>query len=276
LGLADAIAAGALVPYRYCPILVPLTDDEKEQYLELTERIARLAAIGGGDLTSEFSQGPLQIALFERSRLLGGAAGKLPALRTVMQPFRETTHNLVYCADSDMTHGGVSQLDGAVALLGRDLRMRVNSFTHLTTPVDREERRRRFASGELQALVAIRCLDEGIDIPEAARGFFLASTTNPRQFVQRRGRLLRRSSGKQRADLYDFIVVPPEISSDTDKKIWEIERRLVGRELLRVVELADSAQNGPEALGQLLELRRRYHLLDIGVSGGPVADGGNT
>jgi superfamily II DNA or RNA helicase len=152
--------------------------------------------------------------------------------------------------------------------------MRVNSFTHLTTPVDREERRRRFANGELQALVAIRCLDEGVDIPEARRGFILASTTNPRQFVQRRGRLLRRSPGKQRADLYDFIVVPPEISADTDKKVWETERRLVGRELLRVVELADAAQNGPEALGRLLELRRRYHLLDIGVSGGPVAAGG--
>lgn len=144
----------------------------------------------------------------------------------------------------------------------------------MTATSERDERRRRFASGELQALVAIRCLDEGIDIPEAQRGFILASTTNPRQFVQRRGRLLRRFPGKQRADLYDFIVVPPQVSSD--KKIWETERRLVGRELLRVVELADAAENGPEALGRLLELRRRYHLLDIGISGGPVAAEGGT
>lgn len=273
--LADAIAAGALVTYRYYPVLVTLSDDEQEQYLALTERIARLAATNGGDLSDDGSHGPLQIALFERSRLLGSASGKVPALRELMSPLRDSTHNLVYCADSELLSGGTTQLEAAVALLGRELHMRVNSYTHLTSPADREERRRRFAGGDLQALVAIRCLDEGIDIPEARRGFILASTTNPRQFVQRRGRLLRRSPGKTRADLYDFIVVPPGVPS-ADKKVWETERRLVGRELARVVELADAAENGPEALGQLLDLRRRYHLLDVGISGGPADDKGGS
>jgi superfamily II DNA or RNA helicase len=120
--LADAIAAGALVPYRYYPVLVTLTDDEQEQYLELTERIARLSVMGG-ELTPESSQGPLQIALFERSRLLGGAANKIASLRTVIEPLADTSHDLVYCADSGVTHGGLTQLDAAVALLGRDLDM---------------------------------------------------------------------------------------------------------------------------------------------------------
>jgi DNA phosphorothioation system restriction enzyme len=269
--LAQAIAAQALVPYRYYPLLVSLTSDEQEEYLSLTERIARLAA-RGDELTPETAQGPLQIALYERARLTGRAQGKIGALRDIIEPLRQTTHNLVYCSDSEPGQGGISQLDAAVRVLGRDLGMRVNTYTHLTTPRDREERRRRFAAGDLQALVAIRCLDEGIDIPEATRGFILASTTNPRQFVQRRGRLLRRSPGKERADLYDFIVSPPEVSSD--RKVWEIERRLVGRELLRVMELADAAENGPEAMGRLLDLRRRYRLLDVGISGGPAAPEG--
>lgn len=260
--LAEAIAAGALVPYRYHPVLVSLSNDEQEQYLQFTERIARLAG-GQADLTAEATVGPLQMALFERARLIGRAEAKVPALHRVMAPLRETTHNLVYCADSPPLHAGaVSQLDAAVATLGRDLGMRVNTYTHETSPADREERRRRFAAGELQVLAAIRCLDEGVDIPATQCGFILASTSNPRQFVQRRGRLLRCSPGKRRAELYDFLVVPPEVS--TEAKMWQVERRLVGRELMRVIEIADAAENGPEALQSLLELRRRYHLLDIG------------
>jgi DNA phosphorothioation system restriction enzyme len=267
--LADAIAAGALVPYRYHPVLVTLHEQEEEEYVRLTERIARL---GGSqdDLDPESAQGPLQMALFERARLVGRAAAKVPALQQLMEPFRYTTHNLVYCADSPAGPGSApSQLDAVTAMLGRALGMRVNTYTHETSTVDRDERRRRLASGDLQALVAIRCLDEGVDIPEAQRGFILASTTNPRQFVQRRGRLLRRSPGKRRADVYDFLVVPPDVSAD--EKLWKIERRLVRRELARVMELADAAENGPEALGPLLDLRRRYDLLDIG--GSPAGDG---
>ncbi len=260
--LADAIAAGALVPYRYHPVLVTLQDDEEEEYLRLTERIARLAG-AGDDLIPESTQGPLQMVLFERARLVGRAAAKVPALQRLMESLRDTAHNLVYCADSPTGHDrGPSQLDAVVAALGRTLDMRVNTYTHQTSPADRGERRRRFACGDLQVLAAIRCLDEGIDIPEARRGFILASTTNPRQFVQRRGRLLRPSPGKRRADLYDFLVVPPDISAD--QKIWQTERRLVARELMRVLELADAAENGPEALACLLDLRKRYHLLDIG------------
>ncbi len=270
--LADAIRAGALVPYRYHPVLVSLSEDEQEKYQQLTERIARLAA-GQDDLVPESAHGPLQMALFERARLIGRATAKVPALQQLMAPLRDTTHNLVYCADSPYDpKGEPSQLDAVVTALGRHLAMRVNTYTHETSPSDRDERRRRLASGDLQALVAIRCLDEGVDIPEAQRGFILASTTNPRQFVQRRGRLLRRSPGKRRAELYDFLVIPPDVSSD--QKIWQTERRLVGRELVRVMELADAAENGPEALGLLLDLRRRYQLLDIGGSLASGATGG--
>jgi superfamily II DNA or RNA helicase len=270
--LADAIAAGALVPYRYYPVLVALSDDEEEEYLRLTERIARLAG-SQDDLIPESTQGPLQMALFNRARLIGRAAAKVSALLEVMEPLRDTTHNLVYCADSPAGPGSApSQLDAVTATLGRALDMRVNTYTHETSAADRDERRRRFARGDLQVLVAIRCLDEGVDFPEAQRGFILASTTNPRQFVQRRGRLLRRSPGKRRAEVYDFMVIPPDVS--TDEKLWQIERRLVRRELARVMELADAAENGPEALAPLLELRRRYDLLDVGGSSSDSRAGG--
>jgi DNA phosphorothioation system restriction enzyme len=260
--LAEAIAAGALVPYRYHPVLVALSDSEEEGYLRLTERIAKLAG-RREDLEPGSARGSLEMALFERARLLGRAAAKVPALQQLMEPMKGSTHNLVYCADSPVEQfGEISQLDAVVFALGRNLGMQVNTYTDKTSRADREDRRRRLANGSLQALAAIRCLDEGVDIPEAQRGFILASTTNPRQFVQRRGRLLRPSPGKRRAELYDFLVVPPEVSKD--QKIWQTERHLVARELARVMELADAAENGPEALSLLLDLRRRYHLLDMG------------
>src|SRR5690606_31947159 len=104
--------------------------------------------------------------------------------------------------------------------------------------------------------------DEGVDIPEVRRGFILASSTNPRQFIQRRGRLLRLAEGKSKAELYDFIVTPP--TEALDESTFDVERRLVRRELERVVEFAGGAMNREEALTSLLDLRERYHLLDMG------------
>ena len=156
----------------------------------------------------------------------------------------------------------VRQLDAVVHLLGRDLGMSVNSYTAETFLDDRNELRLEFASGRLQGLVAIRCLDEGIDIPETRRAFILASSANPKQFIQRRGRILRLAPGKERAAIYDFIVTPAEeMMSDS---LFNIERRLLRRELQRVVLFANLAENGPVAMRSLLPMRRRFNLLDVG------------
>lgn len=87
----------------------------------------------------------------------------------------------------------------------------------------------------------------------------LASSSNPRQFVQRRGRILRPYPGKERATLYDMIVLPPEL----DRQTWEVERNLLRKELKRFVEFADLADNAGEARIKLLNLQKRYGLLDI-------------
>jgi superfamily II DNA or RNA helicase len=122
--------------------------------------------------------------------------------------------------------------------------------------------REQFAAGALQALVAIRCLDEGVDIPETRRAFILASSTNPKQFIQRRGRILRLAKGKDLAEIHDFLVTP-SLESLTDD-LFAVERKLLRRELLRVVEFAKLADNGPQAMATLLPLRSRFNLLDVG------------
>jgi superfamily II DNA or RNA helicase len=260
-GLAEAIAEGALTPYEYAVSVVELEGDELDAYIELTGRIGRAVGAGGLD-------GPVaQALLIARSRILASASGKLPALAVAIAPFKDSPHNLVYCGDgsaqSDTGENGVRQIEAVVRLLGREIGMRVKPYTAETPTEERRELRKRFETGDLQALVAIRCLDEGVDIPETERAFVLASSTNPRQYIQRRGRVLRRSpqTGKDRAYIHDFLVVPP--FDALDERHWNTERKLVGREIERVVEFAQLATNGPVALDSLAELRQRYGLLHL-------------
>jgi superfamily II DNA or RNA helicase len=113
-------------------------------------------------------------------------------------------------------------------------------------------------TGELQGLVAIRCLDEGVDIPSVRTAVILASSRNPRQFIQRRGRVLRKAQGKSSAEIYDMIVMPSsEIIS------WETERNFLRNELMRFAEFADLALNSGEARLKIVELQKKYDLMDI-------------
>jgi superfamily II DNA or RNA helicase len=259
--LARAIASGALTPYEYAVSVVELDGEELDAYVELTGKIARAIYAGG-------IEGPAaQALLVARARIAANAQGKLPALAAAIEPFRGAPHNLVYCGDGtaqgDTGAEGSRQIEAVVRLLGRRLGMRVKPYTSETSVEERIELRQRFAAGDLQALVAIRCLDEGVDIPETERAFLLASSTNPRQYVQRRGRVLRPSpqTGKGRAYVHDFLAIPPRDA--IDDRLWDTERRLVGRELKRVLEFAELATNGPVALDTLGELRQRYGLLHL-------------
>lgn len=266
--LKDAIACGALVHYLYYPILVELTESETEEYLKLSRAIARKLLYQSQDRSpsaDEFDTPDLTPLLMQRARLIGAAANKLSALKTLMQERLDTSHTLFYCGDgssdtsASLSASSTQQLAAVTHLLGNELGYRVNTYTAATSLPDREQLRQQFESGALQGLVAIRCLDEGIDIPAIRHAVILASSTNPRQFIQRRGRILRPALGKDRATLYDMVVLPPQLGRDT----LAIERNLLKKELLRLIEFADLADNSATARTQLLTLQKRYGLLDL-------------
>jgi superfamily II DNA or RNA helicase len=262
LGLREAIEMGALTKYRYFPVVVEFDDEELEEYMELSDRIGKRMMMAGDDPDEDEM---LMALLIRRARLIASARAKIPKLLQLLGDKRESTHNLVYCGDGrveDESEDGERQVEATVRALGNELGMAVNRYTADVDVDRRDDLRDRFASGELNALVAIRCLDEGVDIPETRRAFILASSSNPRQFIQRRGRVLRRSEGKKEAEIYDFIVVPPAPLDDAP--INETEKRLMARELERVIEFAELAVNGPEALAELRDLRTRYDLLQLG------------
>jgi superfamily II DNA or RNA helicase len=262
IDIRDAIALKALVPYTYTPVIVALADDEMAAYRTLSARIA--AAIGAGGASEDAFDGVKHL-LLERSRLIGHASAKLAALGEVMAPIASSNFNLVYVAEGTHPVRGTSQIDDAVALLGGRMGMRLNRYTSETPAQDRATYQAMLRDGRLQALVAMRCLDEGIDIPEARRGVVMASTQNPRQFVQRRGRILRldHGSGKTHAELIDLLVIPEDPPSKSDPA-FRLERRLVGRELTRALELSSASRNGrdvpPAALGTAME---RYELWEL-------------
>ncbi len=266
--LKEAIDCGALVHYLYYPILVELTESESEAYLKLSRAIARKLLYQSQDrlpTAEEFDSPDLAPLLMQRARIIGAAANKLTALKTLMLDRLDTSHTLFYCGDgnSDSTQ----QLAAVTQILGNELGYRVNTYTAATSLPDREQLRQQFESGALQGLVAIRCLDEGIDIPTIKHAVILASSTNPRQFIQRRGRILRPDPGKDRATLYDMVVLPPQFdasrSSLRQGDPLAIERNLLKKELRRLIEFADLADNAASARTQLLALQKRYGLLDL-------------
>ena len=259
LTLADAIRQKALVHYLYYPILVELTESETRKYSYLTKKIGW--ALSGDEKVEE--NDALTTLLMQRARLIGAAANKLIALRELMINRLDTAHTLFYCGDGSVEgptrKNNNRQLTETAKLLGSELGYRVNTYTASTPSAEREKLRQQFESGELQGLVAIRCLDEGVDIPAIRHAVILASSSNPRQFIQRRGRILRPHPGKERATLFDMIVLPPDLGRET----LEVERNLLRKELRRFLEFADLADNAGEARVKLLQLQRRYGLLDI-------------
>jgi superfamily II DNA or RNA helicase len=242
-----------LVPYQYHPLLTSLTDEEEARFADLTGRIDSLRNQAEEDPEIEEA---IKRLLIERARIVGAAANKLPLLLTLLSGMRDQIrqrgddlkHILIYCAPG--AHQRVLQ---EVSALG----IRCHEFVHTVTLTQRSEVLQHFANGDIQVLVAIKCLDEGVDVPSTRTAFFMASTTNPREFVQRRGRILRLSPGKKRATVFDFVVTPGSGTPD------DIARLLLRRELPRFVECAAAASNEFEARSLIREILDRYEMLNL-------------
>ena len=258
--LEDALKCGALAPYRYYPLLVELSDDEQEEYLSLSEKIARMFSKDGFDKENKV----LSALLIKRARLMSSAENKLPQLKSLMEDKADSKHWLFYCGDGRVedpsSQDEMRQIESVCRILGRELQMKVASFTAETPRETRQEISGKLDSGALQGLVAIRCLDEGVDIPSTDKAVILASSTNPRQFIQRRGRVLRKPTkdSKKVAEIYDMITIPP-----LDAVVTDSERSMLRKELIRFAEFAKLALNSGDARKVIFELQKKYDLMDI-------------
>jgi len=259
IGIREAIELGALCHYEYIPVLVPLNDDEMQEYSSLTTRIGRLVA-SSSSLSIRDLEESAKMLLLERARLLWHAERKVAAFRDVLNslPQEQRSHSLVYTAEGESPLSGTRQ-GPQIHQEARDLGLRYEDFVGDTPIEEREILLSQLRSGEVHGLVAMKCLDQGIDIPSARAAHFLSSTRNPRQYVQRRGRILRRdpNNPEKLAIVFDYIAHPREVGQN-----FELERKLVAQEILRAHEMADAADNRQQAVAQLQPILNGYNLWD--------------
>lgn len=275
--LERAIDEKKLTPYKYYPLITVLNDTEIEKYSDLTFEMSK-CLIKGKDGKTTLSERGKRLAL-ERARLVAGAEDKLRALEENIQPFLDDTHILVYCGatkvlqyDKDSTDTDdedIRQIEAVIDLLGNKYKMRVSPFTSREDVEKREILKREFASGDtMQALIAIKCLDEGVNIPKIKTAFILASTTNPKEYIQRRGRVLRLAEGKDYAVIYDCIALPrplDEVPSLTDEQ-RKRELTLIKNELCRAEEFARLAMNMAEAESVLDSIKEAYSINEFALT----------
>ena len=275
--LEKAIDDGKLTRYNYYPIITTLNDGEITIYNDLSYEISKcIKKTKNGNIKLN-EKG--KILAMQRARLVAGAADKLTKLAEYIEPYINDKHILVYCGatnilqtdkdESDTDEADLRQIDAVSILLGNTLKMNVSHFTSREDITEREKLKQEFAKGKnLQALIAIKCLDEGVNIPAIKTAFILASTTNPKEYIQRRGRVLRLSEGKDFAEIYDFLALPrpiDRVSSLTDDQVRR-EITLVKNELTRAEEFARIAMNMAQAENTIESIKQAYSIDDYSIN----------
>lgn len=264
--LERAIQENKLTPYIYKPIVVSLTQEELQEYERLSDIISKhIIEKDGKTELDEFGK----IKAQERSRLVAGAFNKIGVLKELMKEHIDELNMLVYCGATKISKDYTSdedirQIDFISRMLGNELDMSVAQFTSNEDAEERKKRIKAFTEGDVQALIAIKCLDEGVNIPKIKTAFILASTTNPKEYIQRRGRVLRKAVGKEFAVIYDFITIPREISEISSQSEYELQKdkSLVKKELARMKEFKDQSMNPLDSDKLINELMNLYSLYD--------------
>lgn len=256
--LADGIRDGVLSHYEYHPVPVFLEEDELVAYVELTNRLKKFIIIE--DEKTKISEAGKQI-LFKRSRILAGARQKADVLLELMTQYMRDDSILVYCGATTVwdneTGSAEKQIDMITGRLKKELGMSVRRFTSQENLEERQEIKKYFKSGQYQVITAIRCLDEGVNIPGIKTAFILASSRNPKEFIQRRGRLLRKSDNKDKAVIYDFVTLPRRLE-DVLPMNFESDKSIIIGELFRMQEFAGLSDNPYEAENLMNEIMFAY------------------
>lgn len=258
LGLKEAIYEyDVLSRYNYHIHTVRLEKEEFEEYkilsLQIAQRLQKMK-VAFDDYEDEI----LSHLLRERARVLNNASGKLPLLRNLLGSQQSISYTLIYTSPEHID---------AINRMLVDMRILSHQITYRESGKDRLAILEAFEQGTYKALTAIKCLDEGVDIPGIRTAYLLASTGNPREFTQRRGRILRKAEGKQIAIINDFVTLPTEQPHSLDEKLFWVEKAIVKHEILRLHHFADCAENKHEALLKLYDLASHYGLQDILVGG---------
>ena len=270
--MGEAIEKGALCRYYYYPHIVKLTDNEMSEYVQLSKKIVKIMGFQDTE-----SQERLKMLLLKRKRIIHKAANKLIVFKQIVERRMIDKGNLKYTlvyvpegnkpddfeadifdqSDTMISDPESEHLIDDFTRIVRDMdsHIIVRQFTSEST--DRDAMLKGFADGSIDVLTSMKCLDEGVDVPRSELAIFCASTGNPRQFIQRRGRVLRTHKDKRFAVIHDLIVIPDNVF---DEECYNLEKNLVQSELRRVRDFALLSENLNDTDNELQEVLNHYNL----------------
>lgn len=272
--MREAIDTEYLCRYYYYPHLVRLNDGEMTEYLKISRQLSKFYNYSSDTFTQ--SNDILMALLLKRKRIIHKAQQKEIVFEAILKERYKEKGNLKYTlvyvpegnkpdatADIFETSDMLETDEESAHLIDRYTRIvcgiskttTVKEFT--SNSAERAKILDDFAAGKLEVLTSMKCLDEGVDVPRSEMAIFCASTGNPRQFVQRRGRILRKHKDKHRAVIHDLIVAP---WISTAEESYKMERNMLETELKRVRDFASLSENADYAYIELEDITSYYNL----------------
>lgn len=231
--LKDAIDSGVLTPYFYKPYPISLSEDEQKEWDDLTVKIKkRFAIINQGNEKETISDHLIDSWRIARARVLKKASSKIALAKSIIRDnYQPGQKWILYCEDSTQLK---EVLDAVNTLPG------VRAFEYHSAMLGDRERTLKYFNKVGGIMVSIKCLDEGVDIPSTSHALILASSQNPREFIQRRGRILRRSPGKNYSRLFDAIVVPNSVD---EGEAEDPRLNIIEAELCRAIQFGEWSED---------------------------------
>ena len=273
--MEEAINNGVLCRYYYYPHLVSLTEEEMCKYEELSIKISIYYNYNSQQF--ENKDDILMNLLLARKRIIHKAYNKLETFRKIIteryQEKGNLKYSLIYVPEGNKAYDETSDYFDKDESIGTDIeaehlievftkavseldpRVTVRKFTGESK--DRDTILEGFSTGNIQVLTSMKCLDEGVDVPRSEMAIFCSSTGNPRQFIQRRGRVLRKHPDKTYAYLHDLVVIP-KIQQGSPS--YRMEQSLLKGELKRVCNFALLSENSSYSQNELIDVLNYYGL----------------
>ncbi len=273
--MAEAIEKGVLCRYRYYPHIVRLTSVEMEEYLEISRKLVQYYVFNQNTFRPK-DDDMLTALLLKRKRIIHKAANKEAVFKEILERRIKDKGNLDYTLvyvpegnkrdeDADIYDNTDTIGDDAESAhlidvytkIVRDLNPTITVRQFTSNSTERDNLLRDFAEGKLNVLTSMKCLDEGVDVPRSELAIFCASTGNPRQFIQRRGRILRTHPDKHMAEIHDLVVAPEVCGSE---ETYKMEKNMLANELKRVYNFAHLSENLDDTIREMEDILNYYNL----------------
>jgi superfamily II DNA or RNA helicase len=251
--MEKAIREGVLCEYYYYPHIINLSDSEMQEYIDISIQLAKIMRFGKGNPEMESL---VERLLLKRKRIIHKAVNKLDMTINILHKLFQQKGNLKYTfiyvpegdtfeireEEDEVVEENIKLINQYTREIAKiDKSILVNQF--ISGMKDRDGILKQFQNGLIDVIASMKCLDEGVDIPRAETAIFCSSTGNPRQFIQRRGRILRKHPLKKNAFIHDLVVIPNYENQTEGTDTYDVEKRLVKTELERVMYFASLSKN---------------------------------